>query len=80
MVLHLEVKYKTKNHACQTILSLCQNLNLPVIAEGIEHGNQAKWFAQHGVELFQGFHFMLPDQDLEQALSLDLDKVERGTV
>jgi EAL domain-containing protein (putative c-di-GMP-specific phosphodiesterase class I) len=46
------------------IISLGENLTLEVVAEGIEHSDQATWLQDHGCELGQGFHFARPMADL----------------
>ncbi|MBO1358362.1 EAL domain-containing protein [Acetobacter sacchari] len=44
----------------RSILSLCRNLRLKVLAEGIERGEQALWLARHGCREGQGFYFARP--------------------
>jgi len=44
----------------QSIINLSKSLNVPVIAEGVENGQQAKFLAEYGCDLFQGYHFSKP--------------------
>ena len=46
------------------IIALGENLTLDVVAEGIEHSEQAAWLQDQGCELGQGFHFARPMADL----------------
>jgi EAL domain-containing protein (putative c-di-GMP-specific phosphodiesterase class I) len=46
------------------IIALGENLTLDVVAEGIEHSDQAAWLEDQGCELGQGFHFARPMADL----------------
>jgi len=45
------------------IIALGENLSLDVVAEGIEHADQASWLTDQGCELGQGFHFARPMGD-----------------
>ncbi len=45
------------------IIALGENLTLEVVAEGIEHPEQALWLQDVGCELGQGFHFARPMSD-----------------
>ena len=42
------------------IISIARKLNLRVVAEGIEHNNQAAYLAQHGCDFGQGYLFGRP--------------------
>ena len=44
----------------QSLISLSQSLGIPVLAEGVESGEQASMLAQHGCDLFQGYYFAKP--------------------
>jgi len=44
----------------QNIISLCKNLGIPVLAEGVETREQARMLSQHGCDLFQGYYFAEP--------------------
>ena len=46
------------------IIALGENLQLDVVAEGIEHLDQAAWLTDQGCVLGQGFHFARPMGDL----------------
>ena len=45
------------------IIALGENLTLEVVAEGVEHPEQALWLQDVGCELGQGFHFARPMTD-----------------
>ncbi|WP_417282253.1 putative bifunctional diguanylate cyclase/phosphodiesterase [Comamonas sp.] len=55
----------------QTIIGMARNLNLEVIAEGVETLEQRTMLARYGCELFQGYFFSppVPVQKFEQLLS-----------
>ncbi|MDF1874748.1 EAL domain-containing protein [Sulfurimonas sp. SAG-AH-194-I05] len=49
---------------CKTIISLCENLNLEVIAEGIETKEQRDFMLENGCHLIQGYLYSRPlDED-----------------
>jgi len=54
----------------KTIIALAHNLNLGVIAEGIETEGQLSYLRTHGCDEMQGFYFSrpLPAHELEQLL------------
>ncbi|MEG0201835.1 MAG: EAL domain-containing protein, partial [Comamonas sp.] len=54
----------------QTIIGMARNLNLEVIAEGVETLEQRTMLARYGCELFQGYFFSppVPVQKFEQLL------------
>ncbi|MAG13133.1 MAG: diguanylate cyclase [Spirochaetales bacterium] len=58
----IENIYKTNRslEIIKTILVLAQNLNIKVIAEGVETDTQADLLAEHGCEYLQGFFFSKP--------------------
>lgn len=43
-----------------TIIAMAHNLNLTVLAEGVETEAQLAFLHQHGCELYQGYHFSRP--------------------
>ncbi|GAA0466408.1 sensor domain-containing phosphodiesterase [Alkalibacillus silvisoli] len=51
---------KVDRTICSTIIQLAHELNLKVVAEGIEEGCQLKELKQLNCELFQGYHFHKP--------------------
>lgn len=55
--------------AC-TIIAMAQNMNLQVIAEGVETDEQKKFLEQNGCIMFQGYFFgkPLPIAEFEQQL------------
>lgn len=59
---------------CRTIISMAHNLNLKVIAEGVETKEQLDLLREYGCELFQGYYYSrpLPVGEFNQLL------VERG--
>jgi len=44
----------------KTIISLCQNLNLTVIAEGVENEGQKKFMLENGCDFIQGYFYSQP--------------------
>ena len=48
---------RTNADICKTIVKLAHDLNMNVVAEGIETEDQAMWFREIGVDTLQGFHF-----------------------
>jgi len=43
-----------------TIIAMAQNLNLDVVAEGVETEAQLRFLCQHGCTIFQGYYFHKP--------------------
>ena len=54
----------------QTIIGMGRNLDLEVIAEGVETEEQRHWLAQAGCQAYQGYLFSkpLPAQEVEQLM------------
>jgi len=44
----------------KTIISLCQNLNLTVIAEGVENEGQKNFMLENGCDFIQGYYYSQP--------------------
>lgn len=44
----------------QMIISLSKELGMPVITEGVENAEQAKFLSEMGCEMFQGYYFAKP--------------------
>lgn len=44
----------------RTIIALAKSLDLSVVAEGVETGEQLEWLLEHGCKLFQGYLFSPP--------------------
>lgn len=44
----------------KTIISMAQNLNLKVIAEGVESKEQKEFLTKHGCMEIQGYYFYKP--------------------
>ncbi|KTD19212.1 EAL domain-containing protein [Legionella jordanis] len=63
----LEVN-KSSSELAETIISLAKNLNLSVLAEGVEKKAQLDFLKQHHCNQAQGFFFSepLPEKDFEQ--------------
>ncbi|MEX2335130.1 MAG: EAL domain-containing protein [Pseudohongiella sp.] len=55
----------------QTIIGMAENLDIEVIAEGVETHKQFQFLKDHGCPLFQGFHFgkPVPETAFEKALN-----------
>lgn len=51
---------RAKQAVVQGILFTAQALGISVIAEGVETQQEARWFADHGVTLMQGYYFAKP--------------------
>lgn len=45
---------------CRTIISMAKNLNLELIAEGVEHQSQLDLLTNYGCELYQGYLYSKP--------------------
>ena len=45
---------------CKTIISLCKNLNLKVIAEGVEDEAQKEFLVENGCKFIQGYFYAKP--------------------
>lgn len=43
-----------------TIINLAHNLNLKVVAEGVETESQARFLMEHGCDILQGYYFSRP--------------------
>lgn len=56
----------------QTIIGMADNLDIEVIAEGVETEEQFQFLKDHGCPLFQGYHFgkPMPEKEFEQALTI----------
>ena len=48
------------NHLVELILKIARNLDMPVIAEGVETEGQMKMLRDAGCELIQGYYFSKP--------------------
>ena len=48
------------NKMVKTILSIANNLNLTVVAEGVENASQQEFLSQHSCDILQGFYFSQP--------------------
>ena len=57
----------------RTILAMASNLNLEVVAEGIEDEKHVDFFKQKHCHIFQGFKFgkPMPAEDLDEWLKLN---------
>ncbi|CAN5371306.1 EAL domain-containing protein [soil metagenome] len=44
----------------RAVVSLCQDLNIELIAEGVESMGEYRWLADQGIRLYQGFLFGKP--------------------
>ena len=54
----------------KTIISLCENLNLKVIAEGVETNEQKEFFIENGCKFIQGYFYShpLPAEEMTEFL------------
>ncbi|MEH6502303.1 MAG: EAL domain-containing protein [Cycloclasticus sp.] len=55
--LHID---KADGEIAATIIAMAQNLNLDVVAEGVEEESQLRFLRQHGCTIFQGYYFHKP--------------------
>lgn len=53
-------RHERKQAIVRAILSLCRDLGVSVIAEGVESREEALYLRDAGVHLFQGFYFARP--------------------
>lgn len=51
---------KEDTEIAATIIAMAHNLNLTVVAEGVESEAQAAFLREHGCEFYQGYHFSRP--------------------
>jgi len=60
-------KNKTDKAMVKSIIGMGKNLNMRVLAEGVESAEHAEILAEYGCDLFQGYHFSkaLPIKELE---------------
>ena len=61
----------------QTIINLAQNLNLKVIAEGVENPAQLRYLMQHNCDTIQGYYFSRPVPADEFKKLFEIDFYER---
>ena len=57
----------------QSLVAMCQRLELDIVAEGIETLGDARWLYQQGISLQQGFFYARPS--VEAAPTLDEDQL-----
>ena len=48
------------SHIAETIIRLAHNLNIQVVAEGVENGNQLSLLKEQKCDMIQGFIFSAP--------------------
>ncbi len=69
LVRHIDTD-KIRQTIIRGILQVCSDLNIRVIAEGIESLEELKTLQAMGIELFQGYYFARPS--LESVADIDL--------
>jgi len=55
----IEQSFKSRELVC-TIIAMAANLNLSVVAEGVENINQAQYVATKGADIWQGYYYGKP--------------------
>lgn len=53
-------KTRPKQAAVKGIIATAQELDISVIAEGVESLSEVEWLEEHGIELMQGYFFSKP--------------------
>lgn len=51
---------RTRQAIVRGIVAVCRDLDIRIIAEGIEHPAESAWLHSIGIDLFQGFYFARP--------------------
>lgn len=61
---------KADGEIAATIIAMAKNLNLDVVAEGVEEESQLRFLRQHGCTIFQGYYFHkpMPSEELTKLL------------
>lgn len=61
---------KADAELASTIIAMAKNLNLEVVAEGVEKDSQLRFLCRHGCTVFQGYYFYKPmrAEDLSELL------------
>ncbi|WP_233539013.1 EAL domain-containing protein [Planococcus halotolerans] len=80
-----ELDIDTMNPMVKAIIDLGLNLDMILVAEGIESENQMKVLIEHGCTIGQGYLFSKPvaPEDFEELMQIPelmADKIEQGTV
>lgn len=57
-------KRPTRQAIVRGILQVCRDLDIELVAEGVETADEFHWFSDQGVELFQGYLFGRPGFEL----------------
>ena len=67
-----------------TIIAMARNLDIDVIAEGVEHPQELNYLQEYGCNLYQGYHFyrpmaakemgkLIPDKNVAQVQEILID-------
>ena len=61
---------KSDAEIAATIIAMAKNLNLEVVAEGVEEESQLRFLSRNGCEVFQGYYFHkpMPVKDIDELL------------
>ncbi|WP_096087384.1 putative bifunctional diguanylate cyclase/phosphodiesterase [Agaribacterium haliotis] len=63
----------------KSVIDLAHNMNLRVVAEGVERASQCQWLSEWGCDQVQGFYFAKPmNQEALLALTNDTQKCEKN--
>ncbi len=68
---------KKNSIVVENVISMAKNLNMNIVAEGVETAQQAKWLQRLNSEYAQGYYFERPiDEDSFKTLLLENKKYE----
>lgn len=68
-------KHVTRQAIVRGIVSVCRDLSIAIVAEGVETEDEFAWLFRQGIDLFQGFLFARPG--FERLPDIAIPKVSR---
>jgi EAL domain-containing protein (putative c-di-GMP-specific phosphodiesterase class I) len=66
--IHLD---SARQSIARAVIQVCQDLQIGLLAEGVEEISEVAWFAGHGVKLFQGNYFAEPGFEMLPAVAAE---------